>query len=118
MSIVKLSSDDTVKNVIGSSRANLESSIHEWRKCTGKENGKCSILGCSKPSTTGSHVKLGYLNKKSYYWYIIPTCHIHNKGSSNERFNVKKNVLAVREERIHIEDHLNSLLQNIKERKF
>jgi len=120
MTTVKLNKDDTVKNVIGSSCASsCESAIGYWRKQAKlkKSPDVCCIKGCKEKAVHGSHVKLGYLNVNSYYWFIVCTCQKHNKGCSNERFYVKQNTIAVKENRISAIDHINSILCNIRHQK-
>jgi len=103
----------TIKNVVGSSCEHTKrSSIVYWERATGKKRSACSIRGCGRDAIHGSHVKLGYMNKNSYYWWIIPTCQRCNKSNSNTRYDVKTSTLAVREERIDVVDHMDSIYKN------
>jgi len=61
MSSIRLDSSHTVKNVIGSSLANLPSSKKYWISKSGKNwPCRCSVIGCGEVPSAGSHVKIGY----------------------------------------------------------
>ena len=116
MAVVTLAEGDTVKCVVGSGCASEKgSAIAYWRRVTGKKTpSRCAIYGCTREVSHGSHVKLGYVNLNSYFWFIIPTCQKCNTSGSNARFRVKKGVSAVKDERIDSSHHIASIKQNMK----
>jgi hypothetical protein len=87
--VVKLQPGSKVQNIVGSTAGALHPSAkHFWKKAMVLQGhrqewpAECCIRGCHNSATHGSHVKL-YAHS-NWGWYLIPTCHLHNKPRSSE----------------------------------
>jgi len=72
----------SVKNLKGT--ANLScgcgSWLKHWENYKNKKAAWCTVVGCNKEATDGSHVKKA--NSADASTYIAPMCHDHNMATS------------------------------------
>jgi len=70
--------------------------IKHWEFVTGQRRpSKCSVFGCTKPVTDGTHI-FNYKRQVQGHW-IAPTCHECNV-SIKTPFTLNKNVVLVNAE--------------------
>ena len=78
------------KNGTGDRSCNCGSWKQHWINSSGKPwSNKCSILGCDKKATLGTHI----INASVLGEYIVPACYSCNQ--LNNEFDLKENVKLV-----------------------
>jgi hypothetical protein len=87
--VIRLHPGTKVQNILGSSKGTIHPSAKQyWKQALTLQGHRaqwpslCTIAGCGCIAEHGSHVKI--YSRSVWGWYIIPTCHKHNKANSNE----------------------------------